>query len=109
MKQIKALIRPNMADQVIDAIENLPKVPGLTISEVQGWGHSKNESGPKLTRRIKLEIVLPDYEVDAVLDCLITYARTGEGHYGDGVIFVSDVERAVRVRNGEQGDNIFEI
>ena len=106
MKEIKALIRPNMADEVIDAIENLPRIPGLTVSEVQGWGHTKNETDMSLTKRIKLEIVVPEDEVEDVLDCLVRYARTGEGHYGDGIIFVSGVDDAVRIRNGHRGDNV---
>lgn len=106
MKQIKALIRHNMADEVVDAIENLPKTPGLTVSEVQGWGHSKNGKGVKLTERIKLEMVIPDEQVETVLDCLVKYARTGEGHYGDGLIFVSPVDEVVRIRNGQRGKNV---
>ncbi|MCF8303603.1 MAG: P-II family nitrogen regulator [Bacteroidales bacterium] len=107
MKQIKALIRPNMADEVIDAIENLPKTPGLTVSEVQGWGHSKNGNEMKLTERVKLETVVPDEQVETVLDCLVKYARTEEGHYGDGLIFVSPVNEVVRIRNGQRGENVF--
>ena len=107
MKEIKALIRPNMADKVINAIENLPKVPGLTVSNVNGWGHAKNGSGPRLTERVKLEIVVPEEEVELVLDTLIANARTGEGHYGDGIIFISAVDDAIRVRTGERGKNIF--
>lgn len=106
MKEIKAFIRPNMTDNVIDAIENLPKTPGLTVSEVQGWGHSRNGKEAKLTERVKLEMVVPDEQVETVLDCLVKYARTGEGHYGDGLIFVSPVNEAVRIRNGQRGENI---
>ena len=107
MKEIKAVIRPNMADKVIDAIENLPKVPGLTVSNVHGWGHSKNGSGARLTERVKLEIVVPEVELEMVLDTLIANARTGEGHYGDGIIFISGVDDAIRVRTGERGEKIF--
>lgn len=106
MKQIKAFIRPNMADEVIDAIENLPKTPGLTVSEVQGWGHSKNGQ-VKLTKRVKIETVVSDDQVETILDCLEKYARTGEGHYGDGLIFVSPVNDVVRIRNGQRGEKVF--
>jgi nitrogen regulatory protein P-II 1 len=106
MKLIKALIRRNMADEVIDAIENLPKTPGLTVSEVQGWGHSKNGKGAKLTERVKLETVVPDDQLETILDCLVKYARTGEGHYGDGLIFVSSVDEVVRIRNGQRGNSV---
>jgi nitrogen regulatory protein PII len=106
MKQIKAFIRTNMADEVIDALENLPKTPGITISKVQGWGHSKHGIGAKLTERVKLETVVPAVQVVSVLDCLVKYARTGEGHYGDGLIFVSPVDEVVRIRNGQRGKGI---
>ncbi|GET29171.1 P-II family nitrogen regulator [Prolixibacter sp. SD074] len=108
MKEIKAFIRTNMVDQVIDALENLPITPGITVSEVQGWGHSKNGTGAKLTERIKLETVVPDDQVETVLDCLVKYARTGEGHYGDGVIFVSPVNEVIRIRNGQRGKEVVE-
>jgi nitrogen regulatory protein PII len=97
-----------MADEVIDALENLPQTPGLTVSKVQGWGHSKNGAGAKLTERIKLETVVPEDQVETLLDCLVKYARTGEGHYGDGLIVVSPVNEVVRIRNGQRGDEVVE-
>ncbi len=106
MKQIKAFIRPNMTDKVVDALENLPNSPGLTISKVEGWGHTQNESHAKLTERVKLEIVVSEEEVEMILDCIVKYARTGDGHYGDGIIFVSTIDEAVRIRNGKRGKQI---
>jgi len=106
MKQIKAFIRPNMTDEVVDALENLPNSPGLTMSKVEGWGHTQNESHARLTERVKLEIVVPEEEVETVVDCVVKYARTGDGHYGDGIIFVSTIDEAVRIRNGNRGKQI---
>jgi nitrogen regulatory protein P-II 1 len=106
MKEIKAIIRPNKADEIIDAIENLPGSPGLTISEVQGWGHTKDRKDVRLTQRIKLEIVVPDEQAEKVLACIEEYARTGEGHYGDGIIFVTEVGQAVRIRTGQRGESV---
>lgn len=106
MKQIKAFIRPNMRDEVIDAIESLPHVPGLTVSEVRGWGHPKGGGPAELTIRVKLEIIVSDDEVEMVVDCIVTHARTGEGHFGDGTIFISPINEAVRIRNGDRGEQV---
>jgi len=106
MKEIKAFIRPNMADKVIDAIGNLPQMPGLTISEVRGWGHPKSGGPPKLTERVKLEIVVSDDQVEKVVNCILKNARTGKGHFGDGKIFIYTVDEAIRVRDGKQGEQV---
>lgn len=101
MKEIKAFIRPQMLDPVVDALESRPDSPGLTVSEVRGWGHMKGEAVPRLTERVKLEIVVPDDEVDDVVSVIVEKAHTG--HSGDGKIFVSPVERGIRIRTGEVG------
>ena len=106
MKEIKAFIRPNMADRVIDAIGTLPQMPGLTVSKVRGWGHPKSGGPPKLTERIKLEIVVSDDQVETVINCILTNARTGKGHFGDGKIFIYTVNEAIRVRDGSHGEQI---
>ncbi len=106
MKEIKALIRPNMADEVIDAVENLPGSPGLTITEVQGWGHTRDRQDVRLTERIKIEIVVPDEEVEQTLECLINHSRTGQGHYGDGIIFITRIDEVVRIRTGQRGKEV---
>lgn len=101
MKQIKAFLRPQMLDPVVDALEANPDTPGLTVSHVEGWGHPKGEAGFRLTDRVKLEIVVPDGWVETVLGLIVDEARTG--HPGDGKIFVSTVDEAVRIRTGERG------
>lgn len=102
MKQIKAFLRPQMLDAVVDAIEALPGAPGLTVSTVRGFGHRDAGSPAELTERIKLELVAADHAVDALLSVILEHARTG--HPGDGKIFISDVADAVRVRTGEHGE-----
>lgn len=102
MKQIKAFLRPQMLDAVVDAVEKLPEAPGLTVSTVQGFGH-RIEGGPaQMTERVKLEIVVPDEQVETVLAVIAERARTGRT--GDGKIFVTEVAEAVRIRTGERGD-----
>lgn len=103
MKEIKAFIRPNMIDYVIDAIENLESAPGITLSDVRGWGHPK-EGAPRLVERIKLETVVPTSRVDDIIAVVTEKGRTG--NYGDGKIFVSDVEQGVRIRTGETDEEI---
>ncbi|MGH7545379.1 MAG: P-II family nitrogen regulator [Gemmatimonadota bacterium] len=102
MKLIKAFLRPEMLDAVVDAVEKLPGAPGLTVSTVRGFGH-RIEGGPaQMTERVKLEIVVTDEDVEGVLALIADRARTGRT--GDGKIFVTEVAEAVRVRTGERGD-----
>lgn len=101
MKEIKAFIKPNMIDYVIDAIEALDDAPGITLSDVRGWGHRSKDEGSqaRLTERIKLETVVPMARVEEIIAVITEKGRTGNP--GDGKIFVSDVEQAIRIRTGE--------
>lgn len=103
MKEIKALIRPNMIEQVVDALESLDDAPGITLSNVRGWGHPKD--GPtRLVERIKLETVVPAQRVDEIISVIVEHGCTG--HYGDGKVFVSNIEKSVRIRTGETDDDV---
>lgn len=107
MKEIKAFLRPQMLDDVVDALEELSGAPGLTISRVRGFGH-RQEGGPvQITERIKLEIVARDEDVERVLALIVERARTGRT--GDGKIFVTDVDRAVRIRTGETDEDAVRV
>lgn len=99
MKEIKAFIRTNMIDYVIDAIQALPDAPGITLSDVRGWGHVKAEQEARLINRVKLETVVPDERVSEIVEVIIEKGKTGNS--GDGKIFVLQVEQAVRIRTGE--------
>ena len=101
MKEIKAYIRPHHLDRVVDALEAEPERPGVTVSEVKGFGHPKGGGPAQLARRVKLETVVPDEQVEGVIALITEHARTGR--FGDGKIFVSGVEGAVRIRTGERG------
>ena len=108
MKLITAIIKPHMLDEVRDALAKAG-IKGLTVTEVRGFGRQKGHTetyrgaeysvdfGPK----IKVEIVADDSEVDGVIGAISQSARTGE--IGDGKIFVSSIENAVRIRTGEAG------
>ena len=107
MKKVEAIIRPFKLDEVKIALVNAGVV-GMTVSEVRGFGSQKgqteryraSEYTVEFLQKLKIEIVIEDDQVDMVVDKVITAARTGE--IGDGKIFVSPVERIIRIRTGEK-------
>lgn len=110
MKEIKAIVQPFMLQHVLDALAALEDLPGVTISEVTGWGKSRavnaeapvQEAGHALARKSKLELVVRDAMADDVVDAIVRAARTGKP--GDGKVFVYDLSRAVKIRTGERDD-----
>ena len=109
MKKIEAIIRPNKIEDVKEAL-HLIDIKGITISQVMGCGKQKGWKeyyrGTELTlnvmQKIKLEMVVSDDKVDTVINTIIQASRTGE--VGDGKIFISNVENAIRIRTNESGD-----
>lgn len=109
MKKIEAIIRAERLQAVQDALDELG-VSGLTVSEVMGCGRQKGYTEQyrgsrvniSLLPKVKLESVVPSDVVDRTLDAIVAAAYTGET--GDGRVFVSDVEQAVRIRTGERGE-----
>ncbi len=107
MKKVEAIIRPFKLDEVKIALVNAGVV-GMTVSEVRGFGRQKGQTeryrGSEYTveflQKLKIEIVVEDDQVEMVVDKVINAARTGE--IGDGKIFVSPVERIIRIRTGEK-------
>ena len=106
MKEIKAYIRNQMVDGVIDALSSLPNAPGVTTVAVHGYGRPAGAGPSQLVERTKLEIVAPDSQVEQIIHCIVQNARTETGHRGDGKIFVSPVHTAIRIRNGEHGESV---
>ena len=110
MKLITGIIKPHMLDEVRDTLSRLG-VTGLTVTEVKGFGRQKGHTeiyrGAEYTvdfvPKVKLEIVVVDDRADAVVDAIKTSARTGQ--IGDGKIFVTTMEQAVRIRTGEAGSD----
>lgn len=110
MKKIEAIIKPFKLDDVRDALQEIG-VQGMTIVEAKGFGRQKGHS--ELYRgaeyvidflpKIKIELVAPDARVDAIVEAIQTAAHTGR--IGDGKIFVTPVETAIRIRTGESGEN----
>ena len=111
MKKVEAVIRPEKLQAVQDAMDGLG-TSGLTVTEVLGCGaqrgYTETYRGAKanisLQRKVKVEAVVGDSLVDAVVNAISGAARTGE--VGDGKIFVIPVDDAVRIRTGERGDAI---
>jgi nitrogen regulatory protein P-II 1 len=109
MKKIEAIIKPFKLEEVKSALAGLG-VQGLTVSEVKGFGRQKghteiyrgSEYAVDFLPKIKIEIVLADAQVAGVVEAIIKAAKTGK--IGDGKIFVSPVEKAVRIRTEETGE-----
>ncbi len=109
MKLVTAIIKPHKLDEVKGALQEAG-VAGLTVSEVRGYGrqrgHTEIYRGAEYTvefvPKVKLEILTADAGVDAAIDAIVGVARSGE--VGDGKVFVTTVDRAVRIRTGETDD-----
>jgi len=108
MKLVTAVIKPFKLDDVKDALK-AAGVAGITVSEVRGFGrqggHTETYRGAEykidFVPKVSLSVVIGDDVVDAVVDAIVSSAATGK--IGDGKIWVTDVERLVRIRTGEEG------
>ncbi|MFZ9752708.1 MAG: P-II family nitrogen regulator [Cyanobium sp.] len=108
MKMITALVRPSKVDAVKSALVSLDIV-GMTVAEVRGFGRQKgqveryrgNEFTVDFLSKSKIIVVVDDSKVEAAISAISEAARTGE--IGDGKIFITPVETAVRIRTGERG------
>ena len=109
MKKIEAIIKPFKLEEVKDALGEIG-IEGMTVTEVKGFGRQKGHTeiyrGSEYTvdflPKIKLELVLTDKQVDTAVNAIVKAAKTGK--IGDGKVFVSPVEQAVRIRTDEHGD-----
>jgi nitrogen regulatory protein P-II 1 len=109
MQKIEAIIQPSRLDAVKDALIEIG-VEGMTILEARGHGRQKGhtefyrgrEYTVDLLPKVKLELVVHDDAVEKVIQTIATTARTG--HIGDGKIFVSRIDEAIRIRNDERGE-----
>ena len=109
MKLITSIIKPFKLDEVREALAEIG-VTGLTVTEVKGFGRQKGHT--ELYRgaeyvvdflpKVKVEVVVPNDRVETVTEAIVKAARTGK--IGDGKIFVSPIEHAIRIRTGEKDD-----
>ena len=110
MKKIEAIIKPFKLEQVKQALSEVG-VAGMTVGEVKGFGRQKGHTeiyrGSEYTvdflPKIKLEIVVPDDQLEHAIKAIIAAAKTGK--IGDGKIFVTPIEDAIRIRTSETGDH----
>jgi nitrogen regulatory protein P-II 1 len=110
MKKIEAIIKPFKLEEVKQALTALG-VEGMTVSEVKGFGRQKGHTeiyrGSEYTvdflPKLKLEVVLADANIEAAVKAIVGAAKTGK--IGDGKVFVTAVENAIRIRTEETGDH----
>ena len=110
MKRIEAIIKPFKLEDVKDALSKA-EITGMTVSDVKGYGrqqgHSELYRGAEyivdFIPKIKLDIIVSNENVEKTIDIIIQNAKTGK--IGDGKIFVSSIEKIVRIRTGEEDEN----
>ncbi|WP_370270095.1 P-II family nitrogen regulator [Nioella sp.] len=110
MKKIEAIIKPFKLDEVKEALQEIG-IQGLSVTEVKGFGRQKGHT--ELYRgaeyvvdflpKVKIDVVLADDMVDGAIEAIVGAAKTDK--IGDGKIFVSSIEQAIRIRTGESGDD----
>jgi nitrogen regulatory protein P-II 1 len=108
MKLITAIVKPFTLDDIKTGLEQVGIV-GMTVSEVQGYGRQKGhtevyrgaEYAVEFVPKVRVEVLVEDFDTDKALDSIVRSARTGK--IGDGKVWVSPVETVVRVRTGERG------
>tara|TARA_R110000744_G_scaffold35708_9_gene82523 strand:- start:8654 stop:8992 length:339 start_codon:yes stop_codon:yes gene_type:complete len=109
VKKIEAIIKPFKMDDVREALAEVG-VSGMTVTEVKGFGRQKGhtelyrgaEYNVDFLPKMKLEVVLPDNQVELAIEAIMKTAQTGK--IGDGKIFVYEVERVIRIRTGEENE-----
>ena len=110
MKLVTAIIQPSRLDEVRDTLARMG-ITGLTVTDVRGFGRQKGhtevyrgaEFEVEFVAKLRLDMVIPDDRVKPVVDAIADSARTGE--IGDGKVFLSDIEEALRIRTKETGDD----
>lgn len=110
MKLITAIIKPFKLDEIRDALSEVG-IQGMTVTEVKGFGRQKGhtelyrgaEYVMDFVPKMKLEVAVENSRLDEVLDAIVLAAQTGK--FGDGKIFVYDLEKAIRIRTGELNED----
>ncbi|MFT6896959.1 MAG: nitrogen regulatory protein P-II 1 [Paraglaciecola sp.] len=110
MKKVEAIIKPFKLDDVREALSEAG-ISGLTVTEVKGYGRQKGhietyrgaEYKVAFIPKVKLDIVITEDQLERCIEAIMNTAATGK--IGDGKIFISDVERAIRIRTGEENDD----
>ena len=109
MKKIESIVRPHLLEAVKSALQEVG-ITGMTITEVKGYGRQKGHTETyrgieyqiDFVPKIKIEVVLSEALLPGAIDAIMKTAKTGK--FGDGKIFVSNVEEVIRIRTGEHGE-----
>jgi nitrogen regulatory protein P-II 1 len=112
MKMIFAFVQPYKLESVTRNLEQLPDFPGMTVGSVRGFGREHSERSPRaveemledFTDKVQIETIVHDDQVAGVIASIANAAHTGQ--YGDGMIFVVPVERAVRIATLREGERV---
>ena len=104
MKEIKAYVRNNMVNKVIDALAQLPEPPSVAAVPLETYGHGVTDDAYGRLRMTKLEVDIADARGGEVVALIEQAAKTGEGHPGDGRILITNVEAALRIDTGERDE-----
>ncbi|TRY30844.1 P-II family nitrogen regulator [Aliiglaciecola sp. M165] len=110
MKKVEAIVKPFKMDDVREALSEVG-VSGMTVTEVKGFGRQKGhtelyrgaEYQVDFLPKMKIELVVPEEHVERAIEAIMSTAQTGK--IGDGKIFVTDVERVIRIRTGEENED----
>ena len=110
MKEVKAIIQQFKLSSVTRALQEIPGFPGMTVSDCRGFGKEKGKEGPHRVvedlidyiPKVRIEIMINDEMVDLVVETIAKAAHTGNP--GDGKVFVYDIEKALRIKTFEQGE-----
>ena len=108
MKLVTAIVKPHRVDEIKEALRDLG-VNGLTMTDVEGFGRQRGhtevyrgaEYQVDFVPKVKLEVLVPDGEVQGAVDAIVKAARTGK--IGDGKLWVTEAEQVIRIRTGEMG------
>ena len=108
MKEIKAYVREVMLVQVISALADIDDIPGIAVVHLREYGHVQDGSLRRV-KMAKLEIDVPESLATTVVDAILASARTGDGHPGDGKVFISDLREAIRISDGQRNEGAVQI
>jgi nitrogen regulatory protein P-II 1 len=110
MKKVEAVVRPHLLDAVKTALQEVG-VLGMTVTEVKGFGRQKghtetyrgSEYKVDFLPKVKIEVAIPAELVERAIEAIVRTAKTGK--FGDGKVFVTSIDEAVRIRTGERGED----
>lgn len=107
MKEIRAYIQPFILDRLLQALDEIPEFPGLSVSDCQGFGRERIEAGRGFTpfaAKKRVEIFAPEHLVEPIVAAIMTHAHTGRP--GDGKLYVMEVVEGGKIRTGERGPEV---